>query len=296
MSLIDQQNVNVTRTYNAAYVQSALYLDVPFRLIPNTTLNERYAIQSGVLPNGGKKPTLNVMTIGNKGHYTQVSTMDGSDEYGIRPFNSDFVNNYNSIPFALRPIENDFNSTQRQKYCLRRVETHFGKQYFAYYGRIIDTSTAVPELYEVTNVDGNLTVVPFIPTTDGLNPVPPVISNSGTVVGSNKVITSIAIISVRLDASDIQEIVEAHRIRTNSQRTPVISEIGLCSSVIQEVQGQSGRAGIFVYNEALVCQLNVHIGCNHPVGTSTRGFTLNFNVGGAEPLLGSNAVNVATFA
>lgn len=296
MALIDQQNVNVTRTYNASYVQSLLYLDTPFRLIPNTTLNERYAIQSGVLPADGKKPTLNVMTIGNKGHYTTVSTTDGSDEYGIRPFNSDFVNNYNTIPFALREVNNDFSGTQLAKYCLRKIETYGGKQYFAYYGRVIDTSTAVPELYEVTNNNGVLTVVPYVPTTDGLNPVPPVIQNNGTVVGSNKVITSIAIISVRLDANDIQEIVNAHRIRTNSQRTPVISEIGLCTSVLQQVQGQSGSAGTFVYDEALVCQLNVHIGCNHPIGTSTRGFTLNFNVGGAEPLLGSNAVNVATFA
>lgn len=296
MALIDQQNVNVTRTYNASYVQSLLYLDTPFRLIPNTTLNERYAIQSGVLPADGKKPTLNVMTIGNKGHYTTVSTTDGSDEYGIRPFNSDFVNNYNTIPFALREVNNDFSGTQLAKYCLRKIETYGGKQYFAYYGRVIDTSTAVPELYEVTNNNGVLTVVPYVPTTDGLNPVPPVIQNNGTVVGSNKVITSIAIISVRLDANDIQEIVNAHRIRTNSQRTPVISEIGLCTSVLQQVQGQSGSASTFVYDEALVCQLNVHIGCNHPIGTSTRGFTLNFNVGGAEPLLGSNAVNVATFA
>lgn len=296
MALIDQQNVNVTRTYNASYVQSLLYLDTPFRLIPNTTLNERYAIQSGVLPADGKKPTLNVMTIGNKGHYTTVSTTDGSDEYGIRPFNSDFINNYNTIPFALREVNNDFSGTQLAKYCLRKIETYGGKQYFAYYGRVIDTSTAVPELYEVTNNNGVLTVVPYVPTTDGLNPVPPVIQNNGTVVGSNKVITSIAIISVRLDANDIQEIVNAHRIRTNSQRTPVISEIGLCTSVLQQVQGQSGSAGTFVYDEALVCQLNVHIGCNHPIGTSTRGFTLNFNVGGAEPLLGSNAVNVATFA
>ncbi|MFO5890678.1 hypothetical protein ACLBSJ_33215, partial [Klebsiella pneumoniae] len=45
MSAIDQLYTIVTRTAYGSYLQTSQYLGIPFKLIPNTTLNEKFSIQ-----------------------------------------------------------------------------------------------------------------------------------------------------------------------------------------------------------------------------------------------------------
>jgi hypothetical protein len=235
------------------------------------------------------------MVIGNMGHYT-VTADDGSDEVVGRLHRTNHAALYNHIPFALRETTDDLPAQIREKYCLRRIETHGGKNYVAYYGRRLNITNVTPQLLEIEVINGVPTVKPYTPTTDDLNPTPPAISNNGTVIGSNKTISASAIVEVKLTAEDIAEITSAHRIRTNSTRSPIISEIGLCSGVDRQVSGQSGSSGSFQYNEVIGCQVNVHIATNHPIGYNSNGLTMYFDVGGVEPTLGDQAINTAEFA
>lgn len=294
MSAIDQQIISVTRSAYGVYLQTLKQLGLKFTLVPNTTLNEKLQVQSGVTPTAAEIPNMQYIGIGNRGHAT-VKADDGSDETVPVPHRANDAAAYNMIPFVLREVTDDLPANLRARYRLRKLETHGGVQYYAYYLRKLNLSTVVPQLQQVEVIDGVATVTQYVPTTDDLNPTPPAISNSGVVLGSNVSVSASAIITVKLDSTDIAEILNAHRIRTGSTRSPVISEIQLVSGVDRDVQGSSGTSGSFMYTEVIAAQVNVHISTNHPLGYSSNSATLTFDVGGVEPMLAENGVNQATF-
>lgn len=289
---IDQQLINVTRTAYAAYLQTVKYLGLtPFRVIPHTTLNEKFGIEPTTAPAVGEVPNVRYMVIGNMGHYT-VKGPDGADETANQIHRSNDAALYNHIPFILRETNNDLPADRRDQYCLRTIVPYGGKNYIAYYGRRINTTGVQPQLLELEVINGVTTAKPYTPSVDDLNPVPPTISNTGTVIGSNKTVSASAIVKVSLSAEEVRDITDAHRIRTGSIRSPIISEIGLCSGVDRRVTAP-GQG--FQYLEVIACQVNVFISTNHPIGYNSSGLDLTFDIGGVEPTLGSNAVNQATF-
>lgn len=290
---IDQQLINVTRTCYAAYLQTVKYLGLsPFRVIPHTTLNEKYNIEASAVPALGESPNVRYMVIGNMGHYT-VKGPDGSDEVANQIHRASDAALYNGIPFVMREASGqDLPADRRDQYCLRTIESHGGKNWVVYYGRRLNTTGVQPQLLELEVINGIVTATPYTPTVNDLNPTPPVISNSGTVIGSNKTVSASAIIKVNLTAEEIRDITDAHRIRTGSIRSPIISEIGLASGVDRRVTAP-GQG--FQYNEVIACQINVFISTNHPIGYNSSGLDLTFDIGGVEPMLGSNAVNQAKF-
>lgn len=291
---IDQQLINVVRTCYSAALQTTKYLGLtPFIMLENTTLNQKYGIQNGVHPAANEMPNVRYMVIGNMGHYT-IKADDGSDETANVLHRSNDAALYGGIPFVARELNDDLPADRRDQYCLRTQETYFGKPYIVYYGRRISMTGVRPQLLEITVVDGIIQTEPYIPTVNDLNPTRPVIPNSGTVIGSNKTISASAIVKVNLTAEEIREITNAHRVRTNSNRSPIISEIGLCSGVDKRV-ATTGSGPSFQYLEVIACQVNVFISTNHPIGYNSNGLNLTFDIGGVEPTLGSNAVNQAKF-
>lgn len=210
MSTIDQQIIATTRTCYGVFLQTCKNLGLPFTLIPNTTLNEKFGIQANVAPAANEMPNMSYLVIGNLGHAT-ARAEDGSDETIPVPHRASDAGLYGQIPFALREVTNDLPAGSiRNKYCLRRQETHNGVNYYAYYGLRLNFSGVVPQLQKVEVIDGEAVVTPFVPTTDNLNPARPEITNSGVVLGSNSSVSASAIVQVVLDADMIAEIINAH--------------------------------------------------------------------------------------
>lgn len=294
MASMDQEIIGVTRTVYGTYLQTIKNLNLPFALVENTTLNEKFDVQAGVEPSVADTPGMRYFAIGNLGHKT-VKADDGSDESVPVPHRATDAGLYGQIPFVLREVTNDLPQHIRDRYALRVQETHDGVNYFAYYLRRIPMQDVVAQLQHVEVVDGVATTTPFVPTTDNLNPERPEISNTGVVLGSSSSTSASAILTVELGPDDIAEILHAHKIRTGSTRSPVISEIALCSGVDKLVQGSSGGSGTFTYNEVLACQVNVHVSTYHALGYATNGATFTLDVGGVEPLLGEEDVNNASF-
>lgn len=294
MTALDQDIIAITRTVYGTYLDTVQKLGLPFQLIPNTTLNERFGVQAGVLPDGGKIPTMRYLAIGNLGHST-IKADDGSDETVPVVHRATDAGLYGQIPFVLREVTNDLPAHQRINYGLRVIETHHGRNYVAYYLRRLDLREVTAQLQRIEVIDGVATVVPFTPTTDNLNPQRPSIPNNGVVLGSNASESASAIVTVRLGPDDIAEILNAHRIRTNSTRSPVISELALVSGVDKEVSGSTGGAGSFTYTEVIAAQINVHISTYTALGYSTNGVTFTLDVGGVEPMLGEDSVPQAQF-
>lgn len=297
MSILDQQVVNVTRTAIGALLQTIKFIGLPQKLalLKNTTLNQKFGVLDGVMPADGQNLSFGYLVIGNKGHYT-VLAEDGSDETDVRPHRTNHNGLYNHIPFALREVGDDFTSVERERYCLRTPEAHKGKQYFAYYGYRVNKTAAVPQLLEIEIVNGVEVTKVYVPVLEDLNPVPPVISNNGTVVGSNKLIAASVIVEVKFTKEHIAEIVNAHRIRTGSTRSPVISEIGMVTGVDKLVPGATGTGGSIDYNEVAGAQIATHIATNHPIAYNSNGLTMVYDIGSSEPMLGDKALNVAEFA
>lgn len=294
MSAVDNQHISVTRTIYGAYLQTCLKLGLPFTLIANTTLNERLGIQSGIAPSLGENPAMRYMVFGNRGHKT-VHAEDGSDEVIPVPHSPKDAGLYGLVPIVLRETTEDLPAALRANYGLRRLEQHNGVQYIAYYAKRLSYANVTPSLQEIRNVEGTVTVTPYTPTSEDLNPEIPEISNSGVVLGSDTNISSSAIIQVKLTESEIAEMINAHRIRTGSTRSPILSEFGFCSGVDRQVQGSSGGSGSFMYQEVIAAQLNVIISTHHAIGYSSSGATLTFDVGNTEPLLGENSLNGVTW-
>lgn len=297
MSILDQQVVNVTRTAIGALLQTIKFVGLPQKLalLKNTTLNQKFGVQDGVMPGDAQTLAFRYLVIGNMGHYT-VRADDGSDETDVRPHRTNHNGLYNHIPFALREAGEDFTSLEREKYCIRVPETHKGKQYYGYYGYRVSLTAAVPQLLEIEIINGVEVTKVYVPVLEDLNPTPPVISNNGTIVGSNKFIAASIIVEVKLTKEQIAEIVNAHRIRTGSTRSPVISEIGLVTGVDKIVPGASGTGGSFDYNEVIGAQIATHIATNHPIAYNSNGLTMVYDIGSSEPMLGDKALNVAEFA
>lgn len=284
MSSIDQDIIGVTRTVYGSYLQTIERLGLPFTLVPNTTLNEKFNVQAGILPPAGKIPSMRYFAIGNMGHMT-VKAEDGSDETVPVPHRATDAGMYSQIPFVLRETDNDLPAHEREKYALRVLETHNEVFYYAYYLRRISMDSVIPQIQRMEVEDGVVITTPFTPTTDNLNPLRPEIPNTGIVLGSNSSVSASAVMTVELTPSDITEILNAHRIRTGSTRSPVISEIALVSAVDQMVSGSSGGGGNFTYNEAICAQINLHISTYHAVGYATNGAKFTLDVGGVEPML-----------
>lgn len=297
MSILDQQVVNVTRTAIGALLQTVKFFGLPNKLAlkPNTTLNQKFNVQSGVAPADTQTLNFKYLVIGNQGHYT-VRADDGSDETDVVPHRTNHNGLYNHIPFVLREVGDDLTPLEKEKYCLRIPQTIKGKNYIAYYGYRINLGAVVPQVLEVTIINGIETTKPYVFKLEDLNPVKPVIANTGTVVGSNQFISASAIVEVKLTKEDIAEIVNAHRIRTGSTRSPVISEIGLVTGVDKIVPGSTGSAGSIDYNEVIGAQISVHVSTNHPIAYNSNGLTMVYDIGASEPLLGDKALNVAEFA
>lgn len=294
MSSVDNQIISVTRTIYGAALQTCLKLGLPFTLVPNTTINERLAVQANVAPAAGELPSMRYMVFGNRGHAT-VHADDGSDEVIPVPHQPNHAGLYGLIPIVLRETNNDLPAQLRDNFALRRIESHNGVNYIAYYALRLDYSSVSVSYQEIKVVDGETVVTPYAPTSDMLNPPVPQIANSGVVLGSDTSISASAIVQVKLTESTIAEIVNAHRIRTGSARSPVLSEFGFCSGVDRNVQGSTGGAGSFMYREVIAAQLNVIISTHHAIGYSSTGATLTFDVGNTEPLLGENSLNGVTW-
>lgn len=284
MASTSQNILAITRTAYGVKLQTDHTLGRPFELVPNTTLNEKFDVQADQLPAPGTRPTIGYLGIGNLGHKTVVAE-DGSEEVVARTHRNTDAGFYNQIPIALREVTSDLPVELRNRYAMRVRETHNGNEYYAYYLKRIDMEGVRSSLQRSEVIDGVETTTPFTPTTDNLNPTPPEIDNQGTVLGSDTSVFASAVLGIALDSTDIAEILNAHRIRTGSDRSPIVSEFGLISGVDKTVSANAGSGSSFTYEEAICAQVNVFICGHHAIGYSADGLDLTLDVGGVEPLL-----------
>lgn len=274
---------NIVRTVYSAHLQTAQYMNQPLTIKPNSTLNEKFNIHAAIPLVGGEMPTLKYICIGNGGVRVTVGA-DGVPRTDVLQHRPRDAALYKHLPFVLRPVAADLTAGERAKYRLRRLETHNGSVYAAYYARLMDFSTTVPILELRTVNAGVVTSTEFSPNVGDLNPIPPALGTGGVLITTGDYIAANAKVPFTMTTTDIEEFMNVCNVIYGDPNYAIISEIGLCSGVDRTVTGDFNGAAIG-YTESIATQICNFVGTFLPMNAINRSMTVMLNVGSVEPLL-----------
>lgn len=274
---------NITRTIYGAELQTCLLMGLPLTIKVNSTLNERFGIQNGVLPPDGVLPSMRYYCIGNGGHTFTVGANGRSKPEPIQHRGTD-AGLYSPLPFVLREPNNDLTVTERAKYALRRTETHQGRTWFAYYLKRMDLDTVTAGMELITVRDGNSSISNFVPNSENLNPMPPTLSANGVNVISGDYVSATAKLPMILTPDEVAELLNVCKVIYDDEAMAIISEIGLCSGVDKNVQSSGDGGNTINFNEAIAVQIVSHVTTFQALAYNNNGTELLLDVGATEPL------------
>ena len=274
---------NITRTVYAASVQTNLFLKTAQAYPENSTLNEKFGINSRILPAATDTPSLSCYCIGNRGHQSVIGAEGIPKTEPVQHRATDAAL-YGHIPFVMRPINNDLSQTDRAKYALRLEEVHDGVRYAVYYARRLDKTNTVTQMQIKTVSNGVETTTPFVPNSSNLNPTPPVIASSGVNTTDGSYVSAVAALTISITEAEAAEIINVAKVLYGDEGYAIISEIGLVTGVDKVVQITS-TAGNFTMNEVIVAQIASFAPAMIPLNFNPTGADIVLNVGATEPLL-----------
>lgn len=274
---------NVTRTAQSALLQVENFLGRPAKILPNTTLNEKLNINQDMTISVEEKPKLICAVIGNGGHKSSVG-VNNIPLMKAYPYLARYTGLYKMLPFVLRTPDNDLAASERANYRLRREETHDGKVYVAYYGKVLDLSATEPTLELRSVRNGVVTSAPYTPTIGDLNPEPPLLSNTEVNVTDGDYLAVTAKVDFRMNPTEIRDFLNVAKIIYGDEDYAIISEIGLVSGVDKQVTGNVNGA-VTGYTDIIAAQIcSVHR-VFYPAATVNTVIGLTIDAGAVEPLL-----------
>ena len=287
---------------------TAVQLNIPYEVLPYTTLTEAIndpiivPFQPAVITVGSeiyddydpdvdvKSFASNFFMIGNGGHSVIAGPVGGIPITNPIAHRSTDAGLYHLIPFIVRPIANDLTALERSKYYLRKVIDISGSLYVAYFARIIDTSSASPDMTLVTDVNGNSVVTSFIPTINNLRPTAPLAGSqpSGNFADVSTTVT------IEFTANDVTELKQACLLLYGDENYAIVSEIALGQGVRKVVTARYPNSGTQTpvavaantFYEVAAPQVACHYVTFYPVSYTSQGFDLTFDLAASEPLYG----------
>lgn len=271
---------NITRTAYGSALQTMQFNGLPFTLVPNTTLNEKFGILAGQTPDPGVMPTAKYFAIGIGGHQLATGTGGIPLIENVQHEATDAAL-YHHFPFVLRAINNDIPSGTQQKYALRKQITVNGSSYYAYYLKRIPTNDAIVTTTLDTVVNGTTTSTIFTPSQNNLSPVPPVINNVGANILTSQYANTSATLPIRFTQQECQELLDAATILFDDPAYAIISEIAICSGVDYSITLQNSAS----FTEAICVQVCSFISTLHMVQYTATGINGTYQVGSDDPLL-----------
>lgn len=275
----------ITRTVYGSKIQTDLLLRLPYTQVANSTLNEKFAIQSGVVPPNNDYPMMRYFCIGNGGHKNATGA-DGVDYTTTRQHRASDAALFSHLPFLLREVGDDLDNTTRAKYALRKIITVSGEEYIAYYLKRIPMDGVVTQMKNNVVVDGVVNTTAFVPTSANLNPIPPNISNTGVNTTTGDFLSVAASLGLDFTANDVAELVNVCQILFNNEFYAIVSEIGLVAGADKLVTETAGVGTSFNYQECVAATITTFLTGHFPVGYTNEGFNYTLDLGATEPLFG----------
>lgn len=274
---------NITRTVYSAFLQTCLLTKLPFRRVPNTTLNEKFGILADDPPPSDQYPSARYLTVGIGGH-TWVVGQNGKGKVTPMQHKATDAALFEHLPFVVREPTNDLTAAQRQNYALRRETTYKGRRYVEYYLKRIDYTGVTPEMNYTVVVDGVPDTKPFVPTSANLNPTPQPLAPTGVNIPSGDYVSASARIAIPLDVFDITELRNAAKIIYDDEELAQISEIGICSGIDKPVQVTGTGNTTFSFMDAICVQVLSHVMCYYSLAFINDRIDIDLNIGAVEPL------------
>ena len=280
----------ITRTIIGAKLQSQQLLGLPYTHIPNTTLNEKWDIASGVLQDNpaANYPTIQYYAIGNGGHRMVVGA-DGIHlplELERSPAHAAL---YKHLPFILRAPTDDLSPQERSRYGGRKEITAAGQTWVAYYLKAMNLNNVTTALSYNRVVNGVTSSTPFVPDSSNLNPVPPEMPSTGVITTSGDNLTVSTLVKLDFTAQDVVELLNVAQIMFGDQAYAKINEIAAVAACRKQVQAQAVGGGQFSYIEAVQAQCVAFISADYSAVYNNRGFDMTLDLGASEPLLISSS-------
>lgn len=273
----------IVRTVYGAKLQTAELLGKPIVIESHSSLNEKFNIHANIAVANTDVMSVKYLTIGNGGHRTTVGA-NGIPLMEPIQHTPRHAALYNHLPFILRLPTDDLIPADRLKYRLRRLETHSGVVYVAYYLRVLDLSATIP-LLEFRTVDSGITTsTPFVPTLADLNPTPPAITPGGVLTTTGDYVAATAKVPFTMSSTEIDEFLNVANIIYGDDGYAMITEIGLCSGADRNVVGDFNGVSIG-YTDAIGVQIVSFINSFFAVKFLNGHIDVMFDVGSVEPLL-----------
>jgi len=272
-------DINSTHTVYGNYMNLLQRLGKTYQHVPFGSLNERLDIAKDERPTPGTMPKIGYLMTGVGGHYNDIINNNIAIH---RLYQHDPTDAAPFIPSPqiLRPIANDLTPAQRAMYGLRRIETHGGEQYAAYYVRRFDTTNVVPRMeYRTINPDKSIVVSEFIPGTTNLNPVPAEVAVNGVNTTSSQFITVSAKVEIPWSRWQIDEYLNASKIMYGTEDAAIISETAICSAVDKVIQ-----IGALSYTEAIAAYVETFAQAKIDLTSNSLDFKMLLDIGVSEPL------------
>lgn len=274
---------SIVRTVYGSFLQTCMYLKLPFTRKASSTLNEKFGIQANQLPNLGEMPAVRYLAIGNGGH-RMAAGADGTPKTVPVQHRATDASCYKPLPWVLREPTADLTVAERARYALRRIETHNSLPYVAYYLKRIDISAVTPQMNYVTVSAGTEVVTTFTPNQANLDPVPPELSANGTNVVTGDYTSAQAILTLSLTPQDVLEILNVTEVLYQDSGLAIISEIAMVSGLDKQVNSPGVGGATISFLEVICAQVVSHIAGYYPLVYASNGVDIELDAGATEPM------------
>lgn len=273
-----------TATIYGGLLQSCALFKRPFKWVANTTLNEKFGVQSGVKPGAGEMPAVGYVCIGRGGH-RNVTGADGGFYTNPRRHKPSDAGLYEFLPFALVPMDADLTKAERDNYALRKLVNVGGVNYWAYYLRRISLVASEPNMWINTVNGDDVKQDPFVPTSDNLNPTPDDLDSTQVTTSSGQYLSVNTPVEISFTAKEIKRIIDACKILFDNEGYAIISEIGLVSGVDRVVSATAQGNQSFDFTEVISAQIVAHLTTYHNLPSANNGVKEVLDLGTTEPML-----------
>lgn len=274
---------HVTRSAYFSTLQSCMVRGGAYKWLPFTTLNEKHNILPGEYPPAAVYPTMGFIALGRGGLKLSIDA-DGETSPVIKQHKSTDSALFNQMPIVLRLLDDDLPIERRGNYALRQKVNIKGNDYWAYWLKRHDFSTADSDMFLKKALgNGEYDVKPFVPDQSNLNPVAEDLSEAGSNLLAGISVVSSTMITIPLDQFDINEIRNASKIIKGIDGKATVSEIAICTGTLKQVIAQ-GQGGTFQFMEAIGVQIASFIQALYPLDFINQNLTDQLELGISEPL------------
>ena len=268
---------NGDKSIYSSRLQNYMSLGLDYNPLPNTTLNEKFVINTRYDFNDNIKryPTINVITIG-----TDFNPLDiTANVFNLKtsPHRPTDASLFNHVPFYLRKLSDVNSFPPSDRYVLRKKIVINDITYLACYGYLIDDIVYKGDVTKYANVDTDYVNISKVDTNTGqyLNPVPR--DNIDLDKQPDYYLGTFFKMFFFFNEDELKEIFNAFTVLYPNETLKRITEIGVASSIYVED-----------INEIVWCGIEYFIDIDYNIEDAIKETFLEFyiEVGNSEVIRG----------